>query len=297
MKELGFNALRSAHYSHDEILATLADEVGLLLLEEIPLYWDCDFANPRVQRLAARMLRDLVSRDYNHPSVVIWSVANEIPVEDLACSRLMVTLMTLVKKWDPTRLVTYAGNRDVGDTTRRACDVNMVNCYYGWYYLTVYNASFFLDAMYSVHQNSPWIISEFGAGAKRGLRDPGNQFSEDHQARTLSYQIQLFNSKPYLAGWFIWIYRDFRSHLRTNQYQQGFNRKGLVDELNRPKLMARVMPRYVKRTLPGHRMHRFLPHLYALVTRYLSRFAMVVSGVANGALRHKVRKGYKKHAF
>ncbi len=272
MKNMGFNALRTAHYSHDESLIRLADEEGLLIFEEIHLYWDCEFGNRKTVKVALSMIRDLIKRDINHPSVIAWSVGNEVPTERRDCVQTIRMLMKAARKYDDTRLVTYVSNRYMGDTLRREADICCQNAYFGWYFATVYQLNFMLDVMYQTAPNKPWLITEFGAGAKYGVIDKNIKFSEENQARIISYQIQVLNSKPYMSGWFIWIYRDFRSHLRTNKYQQGFNRKGLVDEKNRKKLMARVMPQYVHRKLKKIRHYRGLAHMFALLLRWFERF-------------------------
>ncbi len=254
------------------MLCRLCDEEGLLLLEEIPLYWNIEYTNRKIITLAARMIRDLISRDYNHPSVIVWSVGNEIPVEDLGCRQTIKLLLKYAQKLDPSRLVTYASCRMVSDVTRRFGDINAINFYYGWYYFSPYNLNFFLDAMYhGTNPNTPWIMTEFGAGAKYGEHDLTEQYSEDNQARTIAHQIKVMNSKPYIAGWFIWIYRDFRSSQRLNRFQQGFNRKGIVSENNEKKLIARVMPKLLQQSLPKIRHYRGLALFYAYLTRWAER--------------------------
>ncbi len=257
---LGFNAIRSAHYSHDEALPQLCDEMGIVLLEEIPVYWDCDFGNPKVFRLAAHMLKDLVYRDYNHPSVIMWSCGNEIPVERPECDRFMRQAMDWVRRFDKSRIVFYVGMRFFSDTTRKHADVNGINEYFGWYYLTTKVLNYFLDVTHYSNPKTPWLITEFGACAKLGFRDKVKdpaKFSEDKQAAMIAHTVRILNAKSYVAGWFIWIYRDFRSPLRTNQYQQGFNRKGIVSELNEKKLIARVIPRILNEEERKVKVSRF----------------------------------------
>ena len=256
IKKLGLNAIRTAHYSHDKDFVRIADEEGIMILEEIPLYWNCEFQNPKVVKLASHMLYDLINRDFNHPSVIIWSVGNEVPTERWACAQEMPLLMQWVRKIDPTRLVTYVSARMNSDTVRRAGDVNCVNMYFGWYYLTPYQLNFFLDATHFTNSHSPWIMTEFGGDAKIGIRDPEVKYSEDNQARIIAHTIRVLNSKPYIAGWFIWVYRDFLSPLRQKQYQQGFNRKGLVDDQNQPKLIFKALPRLVNQKLTKIRHYR-----------------------------------------
>jgi len=242
MKKLGFNTLRTAHYSHDERLIALADEVGILILEEIPVYWFCDFKNPKVLKIALSMIKELIYRDFNHPSVILWSCGNEINVEHRACYRFMHQLMQSAKKLDSSRIITYVSSRMFSDQLRNKSDLPCLNTYFGWYYFSERNLNRVLDFIHQTAPTQPLLITEFGADAKHGFHSKELQkFSEEKQASILSESIRTFNSKDYIAGWIIWIYRDFRSPMRMNQYQQGFNRKGIVSDKNEPKLISKVI--------------------------------------------------------
>jgi beta-glucuronidase len=252
MKALGFNALRTAHYSHDESLIDIADKLGILILEEVPVYWACDFKSNDVFKTAAKQARSLVKRDINHPSVIWWSVGNEVPIERIECARFMRRLMDWVRRFDDTRIVTYVSNKMICDLTKRHADIAAINLYFGWYYGSPKMVSTILDVMRTpIFNQKPIFYTEFGAGAKYGYR-PGwekqEKFSEEKQLHVLDYTIRTLNSKPYLAGWFIWIYRDFRSLLRQNEFQQGFNRKGIVSDQNEKKLIAHRVPQILTRT-------------------------------------------------
>ncbi|TXT55595.1 MAG: hypothetical protein BAJALOKI2v1_640007 [Promethearchaeota archaeon] len=249
MKSLGFNALRTAHYSHDEALLEIADKLGILILEEIPVYWMCDYKSNKTFKLAAKMIKTLIERDFNHPSVIWWSVGNEVPIERWECARFMRRLMNWARRFDDTRIITYASNKMICDLAKRHADVAAINAYFGWYYGGTNMISKILDIMrVPVFNKKPWFYTEFGAGARYGFRSCLKnpiKFSEENQLYILENSIKIFNSKDYLAGWFIWIYRDFRSFLRQNEYQQGFNRKGIVSEKNEPKLIYKRIPQII----------------------------------------------------
>jgi beta-glucuronidase len=256
IKELGFNTLRTAHYPHDEKLIEIADKVGMMILEEIPLYWRCDFANPSVQRLAARMMRDLIRRDFNHPSVILWSMGNEVPIENVTCRRFMHQLLRFVKKLDPSRIVTYVSSRMFHDPLRKELDLPCLNEYFGWYYFSEKNLNLILDMIHETDVSHPLLITEFGADAKYGFHSRSLQkSSEERQASILANSIETFNSKPYVAGWIIWLYRDFRSPLRTNKYQLGYNRKGIVSDKNELKVAAKAIRRISSATPKKRRFH------------------------------------------
>ncbi|MHA1697302.1 MAG: glycoside hydrolase family 2 protein [Promethearchaeota archaeon] len=251
IKSIGFNFVRTAHYSHDEALIECADEIGILIGEEIPVYWDIDFSKPRTQRLAVRMLKRLVFRDYNHPSIIWWSVGNEIPVHRRDCQFLVKNLLKIVKNLDQTRICCFVTKNFISDPLRRYSDIVCFNGYLGWYFLTERMWDFVVELIHETAPKKPLIISEFGAGAKYGFgrsKPINKKFTEWKQASILSYSIKTFNAKRSVNGWVIWIYRDFKSHMRLNKYQGGYNRKGIVDERDRKKLIAIWMPKLVKDT-------------------------------------------------
>ena len=106
-KELGCNFVRLPHYPHDEAMTRLADQMGLLVWSEIPVYWTIAWESPDTLRNAQQQLTEMISRDKNRSSVILWSVANETPPGD-ARLRFLVTLAGLAHELDPTRLVTAA---------------------------------------------------------------------------------------------------------------------------------------------------------------------------------------------
>ncbi|MHA1673265.1 MAG: glycoside hydrolase family 2 protein [Promethearchaeota archaeon] len=338
MKALGFNALRTGHYPHDEKLLHYADEEGLLILEEIPLYWNCDFRNPETLKIASSMFHTLIKRDFNHPSVILWSVANEIPTLDHACYTAVKRLIQLAKRWDPSRLVSYASSHFTIDPLRKYCDVVCINLYLGWYYASVYQLNLLLDIMYWTKPQSPWILTEFGAGAhsiisrrlktgKKGEISGNNisklknseisigkiseiskdskenkksrrgrinkkKYSDSLQSRIIAYTIQVVNSKPYMGGWFIWNFRDFKSPLRKNKYQRGFNRKGLFDELNEPKEIVKILPRIVDKKLPEKPLHRASAIYLRYVLKLFELGYLLILRLLSGSQRRRIRKSY-----
>ncbi len=272
VKELGFNALRTGHYPHDESVYEICDEEGLLIFEEIPVYWGINFSNKKVLRLAIRMFHSMIRRDFNHPCIILWSAGNEIPVLNRSCLQFMTVLLRYGKKIDESRLFSCALEFWTSLVTPKSfideVDVLCCNEYIGWYYLSVYNLNFFLDNLKTHTSKKPWIITEFGAGAKYGNHDSAKipaKFSEERQVSIIKHSIQVMNSKTYISGWFIWMYRDFRSHMRLNPAQKGFNRKGIVSEVNQRKKISNQMPSLVNRKLPEKEMKQ---HYISVVLFY-----------------------------
>ena len=231
-KALGANALRLAHYPHSERVAQIADALGLLLWEEIPVYWAIAFDNPATLAHAETQLRALIRRDANRASVILWGIGNENADSD-ARLRFMSRLAATARSEDPTRLIAAACliNRDrfrIEDRLAAHLDVIGLNEYFGWY-----EAGF--EGLERLLANSapdrPVVISETGADALAGLRGPDTAlFTEDCQARILTRQVEIAATAPYVAGIFPWLLYDFRSERRQTRHQRGWNRKGLIAE-------------------------------------------------------------------
>ncbi|MDD3456448.1 glycoside hydrolase family 2 TIM barrel-domain containing protein [Sphaerochaeta sp.] len=244
-KELGCNIMRLSHYPHDRNMALLADEMGMLLWEEIPVYWALCFENPTTQASAQNQMTELVMRDRNRASVVLWGVGNENPDTEARLD-FMRALVDICKRLDPTRLTTAACLVDIDVMTvrDRLCqyiDVVAINEYYGWYYRDYTGLATILE---NTKLDRPLVISETGADALSGHHGMDEElFTEEHQAKM--YQKQLELSEGSIQGFFPWILYDFRSPIRLNSYQQGFNRKGLIsyDKTHR-KLAHRVIQDY-----------------------------------------------------
>ncbi len=296
MKNFGFNALRSSHYSHDESLIELTDKFGMYMLEEIPIYWNINFKDPRVLKLAVQMIRTLIDRDYNHPSVIMWSLGNEIPAENKHCRHVLKHLYKVAKTLDDSRIITHVSSRFWGDPLRKHSDVVCVNEYFGWYMFSERVANFVLDLIRSTAPNKPWFITEFGAGAKFGFRSRAHEkFSEEKQASIISHSIVTFNAKKFIQGYFIWIYRDFRSPLRRNKYQQGFNRKGIVSEKNEPKLIAKIHSKIKDKRVKKRNFSLVAP-FSKLIGYYVEQFLydLVISKVMHFFEKLIIKKYYVK---
>lgn len=229
-KELGCNFLRLAHYPHTEMAAELADELGFLLWEEIPVYWAIAFENPDTYRDAENQLLELVKRDRNRASVIIWSVGNENPDSD-ARLHFMKSLAQTAKSNDPSRLVSAACLVEpvalkVKDRLVEFLDVVGINEYYGWYNLDYEELK---KVAAQTELGKPVVISETGADALAGHHGPADQlFTEEYMADVYRRQVAILREIPYIAGMSPWILYDFRAPRRQNPYQKGFNRKGLI---------------------------------------------------------------------
>jgi beta-glucuronidase len=240
IKELNGNFCRLAHYPHTERAARLADEMGLLLWEEIPVYWAIQFENESTLINGRQQLSELIQRDYNRPSVIIWSVGNENPDSDERFT-FMANLADHAHKLDGTRLVSAAClidhvNNRINDRLAEKLDIIGINEYFGWY-----NPDF--NQLEGFFQNSnpgkPVIITEFGAGAKAGHHGSRNDmFTEEYQQMTYEKQVLHIGKVDFIAGISPWILFDFRTPVRCNALQKGYNLKGLLSADKRHKKLA-----------------------------------------------------------
>jgi beta-glucuronidase len=174
VKELNCNYIRLAHYPHDGRFARIADEEGVLLWAEVPVYWAIDFANPAVLADAENQTAELVLRDRNRVSVAIWSVGNENADSDERLS-FMSRLAALVRSLDRTRPVSAACLVDneklaIRDRLTEVLDIIGVNEYYGWYDPDFEKLPRLLE---NSKPDKPVVICEFGADARAGFRGGG----------------------------------------------------------------------------------------------------------------------------
>jgi beta-glucuronidase len=234
-KELHCNFIRLAHYPHDEHMTRLADKLGLLVWSEIPVYWSIDWTNQHTYDVAKQQLDEMIRRDRNKASVILWSMSNETPVSD-ARTAFIGKLAAEARQQDPTRLITSAMLTPIHDKTAvlndplgADLDVLGYNEYIGWYTGKPEDAPSY---KWEDPMHKPVILSEFGGGAKAGLHGPADQrFTEEYQAEIFKQQFVMFRDMPFLRGLCPWVLMDFRSPTRLLPgIQDGYNRKGFVSD-------------------------------------------------------------------
>ncbi len=239
-KDLGCNFMRLAHYPHSQKMSEIADEQGMLLWEEIPVYWTISFNNRETYDDAKNQLIELITRDRNRASVIVWSMGNENADTDARLD-FMKSLIETAHINDISRPVTAAClldkiNHRIFDRLVEYLDIIGINEYYGWYDPDI-------ELLKTVFRNSrpkkPVIITEMGAGAKAGHRGRIDElFTEDCQAYIYKKQLETIGGIPYIKGLTPWTLYDFRCPRRTNKYQNYYNRKGLLSEDRKRKKMA-----------------------------------------------------------
>jgi len=232
-KELGCNYVRLAHYPHNEHIVKLADKIGMMVWEEIPVYWTIDFKNENTLNNAKNQLTEAITRDKNRACIIIWSMANETPLSD-ARNEFLMALVNRTKSLDNTRLISAAlethhndGVNIVNDKMGEYLDIVAFNQYTGWYGGSLENAP---NAKWSIKYNKPVVISEFGGGALQGLHGTINErWTEEYQEYLYQQNLKMIEKIPNISGISPWILADFRSPKRLlPNIQDGWNRKGLI---------------------------------------------------------------------
>ena len=246
-RELHCNFVRLAHYPHNEAVVRAADETGIMLWSEIPVYWTILWENESTFQCAQTQLSEMIARDRNRASVILWSVANETPVIQPRLAFLK-KLIQYARKQDPTRLITAAMERHYTDRTTQMIDdplgaiVDVLGCneYLGWYDgLPAKCDSITWQTVY----NKPLIISEFGGGALYGYHgSPDTRWTEEFQEAVYVKNLSMLARIPWLRGMTPWILKDFRSPRRPlPDIQDYWNRKGLVSDEGQRKQAFRVL--------------------------------------------------------
>jgi beta-glucuronidase len=250
-KEVGCNFVRFAHYPHNENELRLADRMGLLVWSEIPVYWDIAWESLGALANAKLQLGEMIARDHNRASVILWSLSNETPVGP---DRLIFlrALAQDARQLDPTRLITSAMNsaEDDGadrhilrDSLGESLDVLGLNEYYGWYNGRVEDAD---RQIWTSAFDKPLIVSEFGGDAPYGRHgDAATRWTEEYQASLFEHQLKMVGKIPHLAGLSPWVLMDFRSPRRPLPgIQDYFNRKGLLSNMGQRKQAFFVLQKF-----------------------------------------------------
>ena len=253
-RALGCNMIRLAHYPQNEYIVRLAEKMGFMLWEEIPVWQGIDFANDATRQKAGRMIREMVGRDRNRCALTFWGVANETQPSE-SRNEFLRYLISCCRELDDTRLIVAAFDlvrfdRDrqlfvMDDPFIEALDVVAVNKYMGWYHPWPVTPD---RAVWDVARGKPLIISEFGGEAlygQHGAADTASSWSEEYQEALYRDNLRMFEYIPNLRGVSPWILFDFRSPFRfhpTNQ--EGWNRKGLVSDRGYRKKAWYLMKAY-----------------------------------------------------
>jgi beta-galactosidase len=259
LADMGANAIRLAHYQHDQRSYEVADAAGIVVWAEIPLVnavsYDGSAANAALAANARQQLLELIQQNRNHPSVALWSIANEI---DLTAAKvtgpsrpgsLLRSLNALAKSQDPDRPTTFADCCEipagaalpsvaVREPIVGIADTVGYNRYFGWYTGHFGDFGPMLDQAHERHPLLPMSVSEYGAGAAltQHSDDPtggpinphGRPHPEEMQNLYHEMSWDALRQRPYLWGVYIWNLIDFASDSRQEGDLTDINEKGLV---------------------------------------------------------------------
>ena len=229
--EMGANTIRLAHYQHDQYFYDLCDQFGMIVWAEIP-YISKHMPGGRENTVS--QMKELIIQNYNHPSIVVWGLSNEITISgsDVDLLENHRILNDLAHELDKTRLTTIAcvSMCDPKDPYIQIPDVVSYNHYFGWYGGdTSMNGPWF-DKFHADYPHIPIGCSEYGCEALNWHTSNPVQgdYTEEYQAYYHEELIKQLFTREYLWATHVWNMFDFGADARNEGGENGQNHKGLV---------------------------------------------------------------------
>ena len=230
--ECGFTTIRLAHYQHDQYFYDLCDEKGLVIWAEIPYISN---HMPKGRENTISQMKELITQNYNHASIVVWGVSNEITIGGAKNPDLVdnhVVLNDLCHEMDKTRLTTLAAVSmcDMDEKVIHITDVVSYNHYFGWYGgETDMNGPWF-DKFHAKYPNRPIGISEYGCEALNWHTSNPQQgdYTEEYASYYHEELIKQLFTRKYIWATHCWNMFDFGADARSEGGEMGQNHKGLV---------------------------------------------------------------------
>ena len=232
IKEVGANTIRLAHYQHDQYFYDLCDENGMVVWAEIP-FISMQMVKGRANTVS--QMKELVIQNYNHPSIVVWGLSNEITMggenEELLDNHR--ELNDLCHELDKTRLTTMAqvSMLDVESPMNQVSDILSYNHYFGWYGGEVEDNAVWFDNFHKLHPNRCFGISEYGCESIlkwHSSKPEQGDYTEEYQCYYHHKMLETFATRPYLWATHVWNMFDFAADNRDEGGVKGRNNKGLV---------------------------------------------------------------------
>ncbi len=251
MKWINSNAFRTSHYPYAEDVLLHADKMGVLVIAEAPaVSLDLRYTSSKALDNHKRFIQKMVERDYNHPSVIVWSVGNEPNIVgdkgyyNGSGRNYWKEIFEFTRSLDMSRPITVPNCAMAGldDPVFEFSDILSINRYYGWYEypgnleLALERLTFDMETLYAKY-NKPVLVTEFGADSLAGFHSTSLQmFTEEYQTKLIEEYIRCIESKPYTIGEMVWNFADFRTpqHFR----RVVLNLKGVFTRDREPKLSA-----------------------------------------------------------
>jgi hypothetical protein len=301
LKTLNEVLTRPVHYPQSPLVLDYADRHGILLVPEVPA-WQLtrtQMADPKLRALEKQQLREMVASEANHPSVIAWSIGNELDSQTVEGWSFVKEMVETVKALDPTRPVGFASNR-LDDTTpqldaTRFSDFVMMNEYFGSWAGPEDALGPQLDRVHAAFRDKPVIISEYGlephwylsVGASEDSLDSSRYFSvsrivpatsalaDAERRRLIVDQLAVFRTRPWIVGAIFWTYQDYRtgSGFVMGAVDERRQRRGSWRTLRREyapvsieRFVAGTVTLRMRRDLPSYTLRgyslrwRVLPH-------------------------------------
>lgn len=257
LKWIGANSFRTSHYPYAEEILYLADIYGIVVIEEAPAVGMNDFqgrrkvfceerVNEKTLKHHLKVMEEMISRDRNHPCVVMWSVANEPASYEEGARSYFERVIQRTRELDPTRPVTVVESSGCHETKiGDLVDVVCVNRYYSWYTdcgdldIVEYQLERDLRGWYERFRK-PVILTEFGADSVVGFhQDPPVMFTEEYQKELVERYTRVLDRLSFVVGEHVWNFADFST--RQAVYRVLGNRKGVFTRQRQPKLVAHFL--------------------------------------------------------
>jgi beta-glucuronidase len=274
LKWIGANSFRTSHYPYSEEVLDYADRQGMVLIDETAAVglnmglgggifggqgyttFSPETANDATQEVHAQAIRELIGRDKNHPSVVLWSIANEPESETQEAEDYFRPLFDVARDADPTRPVGFVNVMLAPHGKCRVSqfgDVLMLNRYYGWYTQTgdleAAELAWEDELTAWAGEGKPIIITEYGADTYPGLHSvvAGNPWSEEYQIEYLDMNHRVFDRIDAVVGEQMWNFADFTT--TSGIMRVGGNKKGAFTRDRQPKAAAHALRRRWRKDL------------------------------------------------
>ena len=230
--EVGATTIRLAHYQHAQYFYDLCDEYGQIIWAEIP--YITNHLNEGVENTRTQMM-ELIVQNYNHPSIVVWGLSNEINAGTEADEQIIPNhhmLNDLCHRMDPTRLTTMAAvsTAPTHNPYISIPDTVSYNHYFGWYGGELEDYGPWFDKFHAEHPNQPIGCSEYGCEALNwhNSKPDAGDYSEEYQAVYHESLIRQLFPRKYLWATHVWNMFDFGADGRNEGGENGQNHKGLV---------------------------------------------------------------------
>jgi beta-glucuronidase len=255
LKWINANSFRTSHYPYAEEILTLADESGILVIDEVPAV-GLNFWSPRpvfvkgtvdeeTQSVHKNQLTELIRRDKNHPCVVMVSLANEANTQEEGARAYFEPLFAHARSLTdkPLTIVDWVGAKE--NKVADLADVLCVNRYIGWYVdtgdLSTVEAKITADlTAYHQKYQKPVVLSEFGADTIAGFHSlPSTIFSEEYQVEFLETYLRVLKKLPFVVGAHVWNFADFLT--KEGLTRVGGNKKGVFTRDRQPKAAAHFL--------------------------------------------------------